>query len=450
MQQMQQQQEQQQQQQQQTQGVGTLAARSWDASGANELVSATAGEFYAAEAEAAARAAEQWSTLEGRRAAQRATAAFQDFVEDFDWDAFAEAHGWAVSGGLVGEEVDVDSLTRSIVQRWVVYDALAGPGLIGRQLLAWVRANVPAEMRTEAMGALAALEGAGESAEGAEAESERMRVLSDAVFELVGPGNASSAVPSLSLLPPLEAAPGVSPEDEAETREERKALTASGRASMGMEALLHDLDVLDARRAADSTMLPGADRPNATLGEKLRRHGLYPPLELALKDVPLTEEAVKVLGESVTVKRDAKVNPDGSVHAVGRRKASSCTVTLTPAASIESMDAADYAGPSITVNGVPYDEYFSDFSLRSAMLQPFVFTRTLGLFDVRAKVRGGGHSGQAGAVRHGISRALAAYEPRFFRWVLKRRKMLTRDSRVVEPKKAGRVKARKSPTWVKR
>lgn len=86
---------------------------------------------------------------------------------------------------------------------------------------------------------------------------------------------------------------------------------------------------------------------------------------------------------------------------------------------------------------------------RLDLLVPFMYTDTLGLFEVRAFVQGGGLSGQSQAIRHGVAKALLAYSPET-RKQLKRMGLLTRDARVVERKKPGKVKARKSPQWVKR
>ena len=89
-----------------------------------------------------------------------------------------------------------------------------------------------------------------------------------------------------------------------------------------------------------------------------------------------------------------------------------------------------------------------DIDHRGWMIKPFLVTNTVGLFDVKAQVRGGGRSGQAQAMRHGIAKALQLYRPAF-RPALKKAGMLTRDPRKVERKKPGRKKA-KAFQWVKR
>lgn len=101
------------------------------------------------------------------------------------------------------------------------------------------------------------------------------------------------------------------------------------------------------------------------------------------------------------------------------------------------------------INGRPIDQYFARPVLQMLLHQPFQITERLGQFDVMATVKGGGLSGQAGAVRHGISRALTMYEPEL-RPALKKVGFLTRDSRKVERKKYGRRKARRSFQFSKR
>jgi len=121
----------------------------------------------------------------------------------------------------------------------------------------------------------------------------------------------------------------------------------------------------------------------------------------------------------------------------GRRKTSVARVRLTPGSG------------ELVVNGRPFDDYFGREVLRTFVEQPFRVTETLGRFDVIANIKGGGLSGQAGALRHGISRALldAGEE---YRGELKRAGLLRRDPRMVERKKYGLKKARKRPQFSKR
>src|SRR5579884_3301962 len=132
-------------------------------------------------------------------------------------------------------------------------------------------------------------------------------------------------------------------------------------------------------------------------------------------------------------KRDSK----GRAYATGRRKESVARVWIKPGTG------------KITVNGRDETIYFARPVLRMILRQPLVAAGRDGQFDVICKVVGGGLSGQAGAVRHGISKALIAYEPNL-RPVLKQGGFLTRDPRVVERKKYGRPKARRSFQFSKR
>ena len=102
------------------------------------------------------------------------------------------------------------------------------------------------------------------------------------------------------------------------------------------------------------------------------------------------------------------------------------------------------------MNRRPFTDYFARLSDRDLCIQPFVATETCGKFDVQVTVKGGGLTGQAGAIRLGVARALNAYNPDLYRPVLKLLGFLTRDARKVERKNVGKVKARKSPQWVRR
>jgi small subunit ribosomal protein S9 len=132
-------------------------------------------------------------------------------------------------------------------------------------------------------------------------------------------------------------------------------------------------------------------------------------------------------------KRDAF----GRSYATGRRKNAVARVWIKPGKG------------EITVNGKKVLQYFARPVLRMLLTQPFLVADRYNQFDVVATVTGGGLSGQAGAVRHGISRALTYYEPDL-RPILKVAGFLTRDPRVVERKKYGRAKARRSFQFSKR
>jgi len=123
--------------------------------------------------------------------------------------------------------------------------------------------------------------------------------------------------------------------------------------------------------------------------------------------------------------------------ATGRRKESVARVRLIPGSG------------RITINGKDMDKYFGLDTLKLIVRQPLEATETVDRFDVIARVHGGGFSGQAGAIRHGIARALVQAEPSY-RAVLKRLGYLTRDSRMKERKKYGLKKARRAPQFSKR
>jgi small subunit ribosomal protein S9 len=132
-----------------------------------------------------------------------------------------------------------------------------------------------------------------------------------------------------------------------------------------------------------------------------------------------------------------KIDAQGRAYATGKRKNAVARVWIRP------------GNGKIEVNGRDSPVYFARPVLRMLLNQPFVIANRLGQFDVWCTVTGGGLSGQAGAVRHGISRALTFYEPGL-RPVLKSEGFLTRDSRVVERKKYGKAKARRSFQFSKR
>jgi small subunit ribosomal protein S9 len=121
----------------------------------------------------------------------------------------------------------------------------------------------------------------------------------------------------------------------------------------------------------------------------------------------------------------------------GRRKESIARVRLVP------------GDGKVVINGRHMDQYFGLETLKLIVRQPLVATATLDRFDVIAKVEGGGYSGQAGAIRHGIARALLQADGEY-RPVLKKAGYLTRDPRMVERKKYGLKKARRAPQFSKR
>ncbi|MDB5448325.1 MAG: ribosomal protein [Phenylobacterium sp.] len=142
-------------------------------------------------------------------------------------------------------------------------------------------------------------------------------------------------------------------------------------------------------------------------------------------------------GAEETVVREPKIDAQGRAYATGKRKNAVARVWIKPGKG------------QITINGRDQEIYFARPVLRMMIAQPLEIADRLGQFDVIVSVQGSGLSGQAGAVRHGISKALTYYEPGL-RAVLKPHGFLTRDSRVVERKKYGKAKARRSFQFSKR
>ena len=173
----------------------------------------------------------------------------------------------------------------------------------------------------------------------------------------------------------------------------------------------------EANEASDNSMENAAEETNSTSGL----------------------EALTVLKEEevVEVPREPIIDKHGRSYATGKRKNAIARVWIKP-------------GPGkITVNGRDMETYFARPVLQMMIAQPFDTAERNESYDVTCTVTGGGLSGQAGAVRHGISKALTYYEPDL-RPVLKKGGFLTRDPRVVERKKYGKAKARRSYQFSKR
>tara|TARA_R110000868_G_scaffold2321_1_gene17198 strand:+ start:53229 stop:53723 length:495 start_codon:yes stop_codon:yes gene_type:complete len=154
-----------------------------------------------------------------------------------------------------------------------------------------------------------------------------------------------------------------------------------------------------------------------------------------LKVVMKAADTVKV--EAETTPAEPQIDALGRAYATGKRKNAIARVWIKRGSG------------KITVNGRDQEAYFARPVLRMLLQQPLECAERVGEFDVIATVKGGGLSGQAGAVRHGISKALTYFEPGL-RGVLKAGGFMTRDSRVVERKKYGRAKARRSFQFSKR
>ncbi len=167
-----------------------------------------------------------------------------------------------------------------------------------------------------------------------------------------------------------------------------------------------------------------AEEEKGTLAEVMPA-GLVP--SIAAPVAPVVEEA----------QVEQKIDAQGRAYATGKRKDSVARVWIKPGSG------------RVTINGRDIERYFARPTLRLIINQPFEATDRAGQFDVVCSAKGGGLSGQAGAVRHGISKALTYYEPGL-RPALKKGGFLTRDARVVERKKYGKRKARRSFQFSKR
>lgn len=165
------------------------------------------------------------------------------------------------------------------------------------------------------------------------------------------------------------------------------------------------------------------------MSETQERTGSLADLKEAVVDTVLAQQEVIV--------REPKRDQFGRAYATGRRKDAIARVWVKPGKG------------EIIVNGRPVTSYFARPVLQMLLNQPFQVTNREGEFDVYCTVTGGGLSGQAGAVRHGLSRALCNYEPEL-RAALKAAGFLTRDASVVERKKYGKAKARRSFQFSKR
>ena len=156
-----------------------------------------------------------------------------------------------------------------------------------------------------------------------------------------------------------------------------------------------------------------------------------------LKDLAGAVDATVAPAAPAAPLREKQVDKQGRAYATGRRKDAVARVWVKPGTG------------KITVNGRDQEVYFARPTLRLVINQPFGLTERVGQYDVVATVKGGGLSGQAGAVLHGIAQALTRFEPAL-RGPVKAAGFLTRDSRAVERKKYGKAKARRSFQFSKR
>lgn len=154
----------------------------------------------------------------------------------------------------------------------------------------------------------------------------------------------------------------------------------------------------------------------------------------SLQDIKVAAKTVETKDAPV---RKANRDKQGRSYATGKRKDAVARVWIKPGKGV------------VTINDKNIDQYFARPVLKMIINQPFEITNRVNEFDVICTVKGGGLSGQAGAIKHGISKALDEYEPEL-RTILKKAGFLTRDARVVERKKYGKAKARRSYQFSKR
>ena len=157
----------------------------------------------------------------------------------------------------------------------------------------------------------------------------------------------------------------------------------------------------------------------------------------ATTEAVVTETTTEAVVTETAIVKEPKKDSLGRSYGTGRRKESAARVWAKPGSG------------KIVVNGQDQEQYFGRKTHLLVINQPFLVTARVGQFDIMCTVKGGGMSGQAGAIRHGISRALENFEPTL-RPALKKAGMLTRDARAVERKKIGLHKARRMKQWAKR
>jgi small subunit ribosomal protein S9 len=167
--------------------------------------------------------------------------------------------------------------------------------------------------------------------------------------------------------------------------------------------------------------------------ESIKDLGAIGDAVVAAKNLPSAEDGERKSSE----KKVPKLDKLGRAYATGRRKNAVARVWIKPGSG------------KVTVNGKEQSAYFCRQTHLLILNQPFLIADRVGRFDVFATVTGGGLSGQAGAVRHGIARALENFDPAL-RPPLKKAGMITRDPRIVERKKVGKHKARRTKQWAKR
>lgn len=174
-----------------------------------------------------------------------------------------------------------------------------------------------------------------------------------------------------------------------------------------------------------------------------------PAKKTSVKKPKIKKTENKVVAVSVEIEpiQDAKVTAEKYFEAVGRRKSAVARVRLY---TKKSSDQEPPEGKAlILIDGKPYFEYFNETEMQNTIDAPFKKLKSIGRFKATVQVSGGGMNGQAGAIRHGLSRALVLFDENFSK-KFRKAGYLTRDSREKERRKYGLKKARKAPRWAKR
>ena len=161
----------------------------------------------------------------------------------------------------------------------------------------------------------------------------------------------------------------------------------------------------------------------------------------------MEEDQDIIVEESVVLEETDPKGPEKYFEAVGRRKEATARVRILTKKATDKQDSEEKA--IMTVNGMPYTEYFKAVNLQSIVESPMKKLKSLNRFKATVTVSGGGMVGQAGAISFGLSRALVMFDENFTK-KLRKAGMLTRDARVKERRKYGLKKARKAPQWAKR
>lgn len=257
------------------------------------------------------------------------------------------------------------------------------------------------------------------------------------------PAEAASQPEAEDAAPEPEAAePQAEPEARDAASEPEPEAPPEGEAAAGKpeaEAPKQEPKSGGAKKEKGAEVVPGANLEPIAITEERELTAEERAHKEAEEEERATREAAQVADESEELpQREAvSVPADAAVQATGKRKRSVARVILRA------------GGGAIEVNGRGIDDYFARPHDQSLARQPLVTAGYDGSVDVKIRVHGGGISGQAGAVRHGIARALCELDPEL-RGDLKRRGMLTRDARQKERRKAGLKKARKKPQFSKR